>query len=112
LAGQSVAGAINVHTDSERALSIELRHISEVLIAAGYTSLDAQAKALGVHRNTAWTIIKNKHKRARLSAKTVDRILTNPATPPPVRAVVQQYVAKRSDLVLRKRKLRRISSPR
>ena len=89
----------------------ELERI-EALIAAGYTSLDAQAKALGVHRNTAWTIVKNKHKRARLSAKTVDRILTNPGTPPPVRAVVQQYVAKRSDLVLRKRKLRRISSSR
>jgi len=95
-----------MHTDSKRALSIELRHISEALIASGYTSLDAQANALGVHRNTAWTIVKNKHKLGRLSAKTIDRILTNPRTPPAVRTVVQQYLAKSSDVVLRKRKLR------
>jgi plasmid maintenance system antidote protein VapI len=101
-----------MHTGGERALSIELRHISEALIASGYTSLDAQAKALGIHRTTAWTIVKNKHKLARLSAKTIDRILTNPGTPSSVRAVVQQYLSKRSDLVLRKRKLRRTACSR
>ena len=76
--------------------------ISEALIASGYTSLDEQAKALGLHRSTTWTIIKKKHKLGRLSAKTIDRILTNPQTPAAVRTVVQQYVAQKS-----KRKLQR-----
>jgi plasmid maintenance system antidote protein VapI len=79
---------------SRRTHSIELRHISEALMLSGHTSLDEQAKALGVHRSTAWTIVKNKHKLGRLSAKTVDRILRNPQTPPTVRAIVQQYWSK------------------
>jgi hypothetical protein len=90
----------------------EFARISEALIASGYISLDEQAKALGVHRNTAWTIVKNKYKLGRLSTKTIDRILTNPRTSPSVRAVDQQYLAKRSDVVPRKRKLRRTSSSR
>ncbi|MGC1895536.1 MAG: hypothetical protein WA763_17920 [Pseudolabrys sp.] len=84
--------------------TIGLQRISEALIASGYTSLDEQAKALGLGRSTAWTITKNKHKLGRLSTKTIDRILHNPKTPPAVRVVVQQYLAKRSDVVLRKRK--------
>ena len=70
--------------------------ISGALISSGCLTLDQQAKALGLGRSTAWNIIKNKHKLGRLSAKTIERILTNPKTPPTVRAVVQQYVAERS----------------
>jgi hypothetical protein len=81
-----------------------LGYISEALIAAGYTSLDEQAKALGLGRSTTWMITKNRHKVGRLSAKTINRILTNPQTPAAVRAAVQQYAE------LRSRKLRR--SPR
>jgi hypothetical protein len=79
--------------------------ISEALIASGYTSLDEQAKALGLRRSTTWTIIKKKHKLGRLSTKTTDRILTNAQTPAAVRTVVKHYVAKKS-----KRKLRRSPS--
>ena len=93
-----------MHSNGKRIFSIELGRISEALISSGYTSLDQQAQALGIHRSTAWTIVKNKHKLGRLSAKTIDRILTNPGTPPSVRAVIQQYLAKRSDVVLGKRK--------
>ena len=71
--------------------------IREALIASGYTKLDQQAKALGVHRATAWTIIKNKHKLGRLNAKTTQRILENPNTPPSVRVVILKYLAERSD---------------
>ena len=77
-------------------LGTGLQHISKALIASGYTSLDQQAKALGINRSTAWTIIKTKHKLGRLSAKTTSRILDNPATPSSVRAVIQQYMAERS----------------
>ena len=79
--------------------------ISEALIASGYTSLDEQAEALGLHRSTTWTIVKKKHKLGRLSTKTIDRILTNPETPAAVRTVVQHYAVQKS-----KRKLRRSPS--
>src|SRR6185503_19858814 len=79
----------------------DLGSISEALIASGYTSLDEQAEALGLHRSTTWTLVKKKHKLGRLSAKTIVRILTNPQTPASVRTAVHQYAAQRS-----KRKLR------
>ena len=74
-----------------------IQHIADALVEAGYTTLDAQAKALGIHRATAWTIIKTKHKLGRLNTSTTKRILANPDTPPTVRAVVQQYLAERVD---------------
>jgi hypothetical protein len=64
--------------------------ISDALISSGCVTLDQQARALGLGRSTAWNIIKHKHKCARLAAKTINRILTNPETPPTVRAVVEQ----------------------
>ena len=72
--------------DGRREYTVRLQDISEALIADGYTSLDAQAKALGVHRSTAWTIMKAKHKLGRLSLKTTNGMLANPETPPAVRA--------------------------
>ena len=77
---------------------IGIEEISNALIASGYLTLDKQAKALGVHRSTAWTIVKTKHKLGRLSAKTTHRILANPETPPAVRTVIQKYLAERSDI--------------
>ena len=74
-----------------------IQDITEALVASGYTSLDEQAKALGICRSTAWTIITKKHKLGRLSAKTIARILANPDTPPSVRSVVKQYLAERAD---------------
>ena len=74
--------------------SRELERIAEALVSSGYISLDDQAKALGVVRSTAWTIVNNKHKLGRLSVKTINRILSNPHTPPKVRTVLQEYIAK------------------
>jgi hypothetical protein len=85
--------------------TVGLQHISEALIASGYTKLDAQAKALGLHRSTAWTIIKTKHKLDRLSTKTVKRILANPELPPSVRSVIQDYLAERADALDRRTRL-------
>ena len=70
----------------------KIQEITEALISSGYTSLDQQAKALGLHRATVWTITKNKHKLARLSTKTIERIITNPDTPARVRAAALEYV--------------------
>src|SRR5262245_37736990 len=76
--------------------TVGLRQISDALIACGYTKLDEQAKALGVSRSTAWTIVKTKHKLDRLNKKTTTRILANPETPLSVRSVIQQYLTERS----------------
>jgi hypothetical protein len=80
---------------SVRTCKSKIQDVTAALISSGYTSLDQQAKALGLPRATAWTIITNKHKLGRLSKKTIDRILTNHETPRAVRAVVQRYLAER-----------------
>jgi hypothetical protein len=91
-----------------RNYTIELQHISEALIASGYTRLGQQAKVLGVHRSTAWTIVKTKHKMGRLSDKTTKRILASRELPPAVRSVVQKYMAERSNaLAIRAERLNR-----
>jgi hypothetical protein len=96
IGGCQVLWGDHMHNNNEVLVySSELARISDALISSGYTSLDDQAKALGLGRSTAWTITKNKHKLGRLSAKTINRILANPQTPPAVRAVLQEYVAKR-----------------
>jgi hypothetical protein len=90
---------------SVRTRKNKIQDVTEALISSGYDALDQQAKALGLPRATAWTIIKNKHKLGRLSEKTTKRILNNPDTPLAVRAIVQRYLAER--LVTTSRKARR-----
>jgi hypothetical protein len=78
-----------------RKYQYNILHITAALIAAGYRTLDAQAKALGVHRATAWTIVRTKHKLGRLNLKTTERMLANPDLPPSVRSILAQYLAER-----------------
>ena len=78
-----------------RSCAVGIQHIADALIASGYTSLDQQAKALGINRSTTWTIVKVKHKLGRLSAGTTERMLANPELPARVRAVIQQYLTER-----------------
>jgi hypothetical protein len=68
-----------------------IQNMIEALTSSGYMSLDDQATALGLPRSTVWTIRENKHKVGRLCAKTIERILANPATPPRVLAALQEY---------------------
>jgi hypothetical protein len=72
--------------------TVPVQPLVDALLDAGYNSLDHQAKALGIHRATAWTIVKNKHKLGRLNQATVNRILANSETPQCVRLVVEQYL--------------------
>ena len=87
--GQSLA-ARQTRESKRRKVPIQL--IADALIKAGYTSLDEQAKALGLNRSTAWTIVKTKHKLGRLNAKTTRCILANPDTPIPVRAIIRSIL--------------------
>jgi hypothetical protein len=88
---------------SHRKHTTNIQHIVGALLAAGYTTLDAQAQALGVHRATAWTIIRKKHKLDRLNTNTTNRMLRNPELPQCVRAVIEQYVAERPVLGRRRK---------
>src|SRR5689334_12674294 len=83
--------------NSSHLRTIPSRPVAEALIAPGYTSLDEQAKALGLNRSTTWTIVKNKHKLGYLNSKTTQRILANPTTPQSVRSIIQQYLAQPFD---------------
>lgn len=95
----AAARAPTARRTTECGYKVRIRDISAALIASGYSSLDEQAKALGLHRSTAWTIVKATHKVDRLSAKVSGRMLGNPNLPPLVRATLQQYLAERPSVL-------------
>jgi hypothetical protein len=86
--------AVRYLNSSSARRTTPVQHIADALVAAGYTTLDQQAKALGIHRATAWTIIRTKHKLGYLNAKTTERMLTNPELPPCIRDILQRYKSK------------------
>ena len=96
---QSLAARLEKIRDLEainsRRRKVPIHLIADALIKGGYTSLDEQAKALGIHRATTWTIMRNKHKLGYLNAKTTERMLANPELPQCIRDVLQRYVAER-----------------
>ena len=75
---------------------IPIHLVADALIKAGYLSLDEQAKALGVHRSTAWTIMKTKHKLGMLNNKTVRSILAHPDTPVSVRVIIRAMLHRKN----------------
>ena len=96
--------AVRLLNTSSARRTVPVQHISDALIGAGYKSLDEQAKALGIHRATAWTIIKTKHKLGHLNAKTAERMLANPELPPCIRFVLQRYAEPKDHLLGRRSK--------
>ena len=81
---------------SRRKYATDIQQITDALVAAGYSSLDKQAKALGIRRATAWNIIKSKHKLGRLNVETTERMLASPHLPLSVRIVIEHYRTERS----------------
>jgi len=75
---------------------IPIHLVADALIKGGYLSLDEQAKALGLHRATAWTIMKTKHKLGMLNNKTVRCILANPDTPVSVRVIIHSILDRKN----------------
>jgi hypothetical protein len=72
--------------------SAKIRQIKDALIASGYKALDDQARAIGLSRSTAWTIIKGQHKSSGLSTSVVLAILSKPDLPATVREILLEYV--------------------
>ena len=68
--------------------SCKIRQFGDALAAAGFVTVAEQAKALGVCRSTAWTIIKGNHKNSGLSATTINHIVLAPQLPSVVRAKI------------------------
>ena len=71
----------------------KIREIAEALLKAGYSTIDGQAKILGVPRSTAWTILSGHHKASGLSARIIQTMLNSPELPALVRAKILEYMA-------------------
>lgn len=69
-----------------------IREIANALTASGFYTLDEQARALGVSRSTAWSILKSAHKSSGLSAEIINRMLAKSQLPPLVRSKILEYV--------------------
>jgi hypothetical protein len=78
-------------TDLKARQSSKIREIGNALITAGIVSLDAQAKALGLPRSTAWTILSAEPKGTGISARIICRMLNSEPLPPLVRAKIVEY---------------------
>ena len=76
--------------------SSKIRCLSETLIAAGFVTLDDQAKVLGLPRSTASSILRSSHKGSGLSASTINRMLSSPLLPPAVRVKIIEYVKEKA----------------
>ena len=81
--------------DKARQLS-KIRELAEAVEAAGFLTLDEQAKILGLPRSTVWTIRRGSHKATGLSASIINRMLAAPTLPPLVRAKILEYVQEKA----------------
>src|SRR5215470_8467714 len=72
--------------------SAKIRELGDALLSAGFVSLDAQAKALGLPRSTTWSILKGHHKASGLSAAIINRMLVAPDLPWLARAKILEYI--------------------
>ena len=70
----------------------KIREFESALIMAGHTTLDQQAKVLGLSRATTWTLLKGAHKSSGLSAAIINRMLEAPQLPSIVQAKILEYV--------------------
>jgi hypothetical protein len=74
----------------------KIKEISRAVQEAGIYKVDEAAKALGLDRSTAWTILKGNHKGSGISAKTIMRMLTSPHLPRSVRVALLEYIEERT----------------
>ena len=70
----------------------KIRELAETVEAAGFLTLDEQAKILGLPRSTAWTIRRGSHQASGLSATVINRMLAAPTLPLLVRVKILEYV--------------------
>jgi hypothetical protein len=98
--------AAHVQARSERPLPVsarmkarqssKIRELAAAVEAAGFLTLDEQARALGLPRSTAWTIRRASHKASGLSASIINRMLAAPELPPLARSKILEYVEEKA----------------
>lgn len=86
----------SLSTEMKARQSSKIRELAEAVEAAGFFTLDEQAKILGVPRSTAWTIRRASHKASGLSASIINRMLAAPKLPLLVRAKILEYVEEKA----------------
>jgi hypothetical protein len=81
--------------NSKARQTAKLTELREALLAAGYSTLNAQSAVLGLNRSTTWTIIAGRHKSTGLSPAIINRMLAAPDLPATVRDILLQYLDER-----------------
>jgi hypothetical protein len=76
--------------------SSKIRELADAVKAAGFVTLDEQAKALGLSRSTAWTVRRASHKASGLSASIINRMLAAPDLPPLARSKILEYIEEKT----------------
>ena len=76
--------------ESKARQAIRIRELASAL--AGLVTLGEQARALGLSRSSAWTVLKANHKASGLAAGTINQMLSSPALPPRARATILTYI--------------------
>jgi hypothetical protein len=72
--------------------SAKIRELREALVTAGFTTLNEQARALGLSRSTAWTILNGNHKSSGVSPAIVNQMLLASRLPSLARAKIFEYI--------------------
>ena len=73
----------------------KIAELRQVLLRAGYPSLDKQASALGLSRSTTWAVLQANHKSSGLSGSVIKRMLRSRDLPPAARQWIKEYVAEK-----------------
>ena len=76
--------------------SAKIQEFAHTLSRAGLVGLDDQARALGLSRSTAWTIISASHKSTGISPAIIDRMLASSSLPSSLRVKIIEYVEERA----------------
>jgi hypothetical protein len=82
--------------DMKERQACKIKELADTLVAAGFVSLDEQAKALGLSRSTTWAILQARHKNYGLSAALISRVLAKADLNSRVRAKIIEYVRERA----------------
>jgi hypothetical protein len=83
------------HSRSREKQRLKIEEIGRTLADCGLVALDEQARALGLCRSTAWTVLRGLHKSSGLSATTINRMLAAHHLPTQVRTKILEYVAEK-----------------
>jgi hypothetical protein len=90
--GSTAVSSASSLSEMKARQSAKIAEIREVLIAAGFDTLQKQATVLRLSRSTTWSVLQADHKSSGLSASIINRILRSQELPPTARRVIEEYV--------------------